>query len=64
MDTSYILRKLAEGYMKLGLEINETKTEYLVVSDVGQDLELDTAGIRGTSNLKYLEATSFRSNNI
>ena len=36
----YVLRKLAEECAKWGLEINTSKTEYLIVGGEGQDLEL------------------------
>ena len=46
-------RKVAEEYMKRRLEINASQT-YLVVSGVGEDLDLETKVIRAPNNFKYL----------
>ena len=48
-DISYMLWKLAEEYAKWGLEINTSKTEYLIVGDEGQDLKLGTKVIKTSS---------------
>ena len=53
IDISYTLRKLAEEYLKWGLEINTSKTEYLTVGGEGQGLELGTKVIKNIKNFKY-----------
>ena len=57
IDISYMLRKLAEEYAKWGLEINTSKTEYLIVGGEGQDLKLGTKVIKNIKNFKYLGVT-------
>ena len=58
-DLSYMIRKLNEGYTKMGLEMNIKKTEYLAIRDEETtDLEVDeNVKIRGTDTFKYLGFT-------
>ena len=53
-DAHYMLRKLDEEYTRWGLTINPSKTEYLVVRNVGESLELRDTEIKSTSSYKYL----------
>ena len=57
-DTKYMLRNLNEAYDKWGLEINFTKTKYMVVGGENQDLQLDMGDsviiIKHCNDFQYL----------
>jgi hypothetical protein len=52
-DVTYMLRKLVEGYMKWGLQINFGKTEYLT-SDSGAGIMTGTGQTKTVNKFKYL----------
>ena len=54
MDIDYMLRKLHEEYSRYGLEINVSKTEYVVFGGTGLDLKIGTAQVKNTKTFKYL----------
>ena len=53
-DIAYMTRKLIEEYRKLGLNINTSKTEYLVIGKNPKDLQVGNEVIRCTNEFKYL----------
>lgn len=57
MDSNYMMRKLVEEYKNWGLTINIKKTEYLVVGERGQDLNIESDIIKNTKRFKYLGVT-------
>jgi hypothetical protein len=52
-DAEYMLRKLVEEYMKLRLQINFEKTEYLT-SDLGAEIVTEAGQIKAVNKFKYL----------
>jgi hypothetical protein len=52
-DAEYMLRKLVEEYMKLGLQINFWKTEYLTL-DPGAGIVTETGQIKAVNKFKHL----------
>ena len=53
-DIAYMTRKLIEEYRKCGLNINTSKTEYLVIGKKLKDLQFGNKVIRCTNEFKYL----------
>lgn len=54
-DINYMFRKLKEEYRNWGLEINLTKTEYMVVGGLGSNIVLDDGSIiKCCKTYKYL----------
>ncbi|XP_050497794.1 uncharacterized protein LOC126878967 [Diabrotica virgifera virgifera] len=53
-DIDYMLRKLKEEYTKWGLTINIQKTEYLVVGETPERLQIEIGTINPTEVFKYL----------
>jgi hypothetical protein len=52
-DAEYMLRKLAEEYMKRGLQINFGNTEYLTL-DLGAGIMTETGQIKAINKFSYL----------
>ena len=57
-DSSYMLRKLQEGFNKWGLTTNMQKTEYMVVRTYeADDLDIGNASVKRCNTFKYLGVT-------
>lgn len=54
IDINYMIRKLSEEYCEWGLNMNLSKTEYLVVRGTGADLHVGNGVIRNSSEYKHL----------